>query len=102
MIARDLSVQKDTRRLPSAHHAAGVLKLWLVDTRRRLVVCRPQREGDKAQTVLVVVGHFGKIAGIGRVANGTADRARKLADDAEVFMAATESRGRAFGFTLQR
>jgi hypothetical protein len=50
----------------------------------------------------VLVGLFGEVAGVGRVAKGTADRAGKLTHDAEALVAAAVSRGGAACLTLER
>lgn len=47
-IVSDASVQKDTRRLPPAYHAAGVRELWLVDARSQPPVFQVLRHGEQA------------------------------------------------------
>ena len=44
-IVSDASVRKDTERLPSAYHAAGVTELWLVDARGEELLFRIHRRG---------------------------------------------------------
>lgn len=46
-IVSDASVQKDTRRLPPAYHAAGVAELWIVDARSQPPVFRVFRRGHR-------------------------------------------------------
>jgi Uma2 family endonuclease len=47
-IVSDSSVAKDTRRLPPAYFAAGVMEFWLVDAREDELVFQIHRRGDKA------------------------------------------------------
>lgn len=44
-IVSDASVRKDTERLPSAYHRAGVAEFWLIDARGEDLVFRIHRRG---------------------------------------------------------